>query len=109
MEAEYIAADLCCAQILWMKQTLRDFDLSFEHVPIKCDNTSAISISKNPVQHSRTKHIEIRHHFLIDHAQKGDITLEFVITKDQFADIFTKPLSEEQFVDIRRQLRLISL
>ena len=87
-----------------MKQTLSDFNLSFEHVPIKCDNTSAINISKNPVQHSRTKHIEIRHHFLRDHAQKGDITLEFVITKDQLADIFTKPLSEEQFIDIRRQL-----
>nr|CAN66523.1 hypothetical protein VITISV_014781 [Vitis vinifera] len=108
VEAEYIAAGLCCAQILWMKQTLNDFNLSFEHVPIKCDNTSAINISKNPVQHSRTKHIEIRHHFLRDHAQKGDITLEFVSTKDQPADIFTKPLSEEQFVDIRRQLGVIS-
>ena len=61
------------------------------------------------MQHCRTKHIEIRHHFLRDHAQKGDITLDFVSTKDQLADIFTKPLSEEQFVDIRRQLRVISL
>ena len=74
-----------------------------------CDNTSAINISKNLVQHSRTKHIEIRHHFLRDHAQKGDITLEFVNTKDHLADIFTKPLSGEQFVDIRRQLGVISL
>ena len=81
-EAEYIVVSLCCAQILWMKQTLSDFDLSFEHVPINCDNTSAINISKNPVQHSRTKHIEIRHHFLKNHAQKGDITLEFVSIKD---------------------------
>ena len=78
--------------------TLSDFDLSFEHVPIKCDNTHAISISKNLVQH-----------FLRDHAQKGDITLEFISIKDQLADIFTKPLSEEQFVDIRRQLGVISL
>ena len=109
VEAEYIAAGLCCAQILWMKQTVSDFNLSFEHVPIKCDNTSVISISKNPVQHSKTKHIEIRHHFLRDHAQKGDITLEFVSTKDQLVDIFTKPLSEEQFVNIRRQLGVISL
>ena len=108
-EAEYIAVSLCCAQILWMKQTLSDFNLSFEHVPIKCDNTSAIIISKNLVQHSRTKHIEIRHHFLRDHAKKDDITLEFVSTKDQFANIFMKPLSEEQFVDIRRQLGVISL
>ena len=77
-----------------MKQTHSDFNLIFEHVPIKCGDTSAISISKNPMQHSRTKHIEIRHHFLRDHAQKGDITLDFVSTKDQFVDIFTKPLSE---------------
>ena len=108
-KVEYIVVDLCCAQILWMKQTLSDFDLYFEHVPIKCDNTNVISISKDLVQHFRTKHIEIRHHFLRDHAQKGDITLEFVSTKDQHVDIFTKPLSEEQFVDIRRQLGLISL
>ena len=94
-EAEYIAVSLCCTQILWMKETLSDFDSSFEHIPIKCDNTSAINISKNLVQRSRTKHIEIRHHFHRDHAQNGDITLEFVSTKDQLADIFTKPLSEE--------------
>ena len=61
------------------------------------------------MQHSRTKHIEIRHHFLRDHAQNGDITLEFVSTKDQLADIFTKLLSEEQFVDNKRQLGVISL
>ena len=92
-----------------MKQTLSDLGLSFEHVSIKCDNISVIRISKNLMQHSRTKHIEIRHHFLRDHAQKGDITLEIVSTKDQLADIFTKPLSEKQFVEIRRQLGVISL
>ena len=61
------------------------------------------------MQHYRTKHIEIRHHFHRNHAQKGDITLEFVSTKDQLLDIFTKPLSEEQFINIRRQLGVISL
>ena len=69
--AKYIAAGLGCAQVLWMKQTLSDLGLTFSHIPIKLENISAISISKNPVQHSRTKHIEIRHHFLRDHAQKG--------------------------------------
>ena len=97
-EPKYIAADLCCAQIFWMKQTLSDFNLIFEHVPIKCDNISAINISKNPVQHSRTKHIEIRNHFLRDHAQKSDITLEFVSIKDQLANTFTKPLSESNLL-----------
>ena len=108
-EAECNAARLRCAQVLWMKQTLSDYGLTFSHVPIKCDNTSAISISKNPVQHSRTKHIKIRHHFLRDHAHKGDITIEFVQTEDQFADILTKPLNEEQFVNFRMQLGVINL
>nr|CAN74666.1 hypothetical protein VITISV_005684 [Vitis vinifera] len=90
-EAEYIEAGLCCAQILWMKQTLSGFNLIFEHVPIKCDNTSAINISKNLEQHSRTKHIEIRHHFLRDHAQKGDITLEFVSKKINLPKFLQNP------------------
>ena len=94
-EAEYIAVELRYAQVLWMKQTLIDFGLTFSHVPIKCDNISAISISKNPVQHFRTKHIKIRHHFLKDYAQKRDITLIFVRTEDQLADIFTQPLNED--------------
>ena len=55
--------------------------MSYEHVRIKCDNTSAINLSKNPILHSRVKHIDIRHHFLRDHMQKGDIMLEFVCTK----------------------------
>ena len=91
-EAEYIVVGLVCEQVLWMKQTLSDFGLTFSHVPIKCDNTSAISISKNPVQHSRTNRIEIRHHFLRGYAQKRDITLDFFRTEDQLDDIFKKPL-----------------
>ncbi|KAK9225892.1 hypothetical protein WN943_010937 [Citrus x changshan-huyou] len=94
-EAEYIAAGSCCAQALWMKQTLRDYGINLEQIPIKCDNTSAINLSKNTIQHSRTKHIEIRHHFLRDHIQKGDIALEFISTEKQLVDIFTKPLCEE--------------
>ena len=95
--------------VLWMKETLSDFGLKFSNVPIKCDNTSSIKISNNPVQHPSTKYIEIRYHFLRDHAQKGDIALDFVRTEDQLADIFTKPLNENQFVNIRRQLGVISL
>ena len=103
-EAEYIAAGSCCAQILWMKQQLSDFGLNLTKIPIKCDNTSAINLTKNPVLHSRTKHIEIRHHFLRDHVQKGDCVIEFVQTSDQLADIFTKPLPRDTFYKIRREL-----
>ena len=106
-EAEYISAASCCAQVLWMMQTLKDLGLCYDHVPILCDNTSAINLSKNPILHSRTKHIEIRHHFLRDHVQQGDITLEFISTNDQLADIFTKPLALERFSHLRRGLGII--
>jgi hypothetical protein len=86
-EAEYIAAGACCAQILYMKQTLLDYGVVLEKVPLLCDNESAVKIANNPVQHSRTKHIDIRHHFLRDHVAKGDIILEGVRTEDQLADI----------------------
>ncbi|KAF7151181.1 hypothetical protein RHSIM_Rhsim02G0176400 [Rhododendron simsii] len=103
-EAEYVAVGSCCAQVLWMKQQLEDFGLFFDHIPIKCDNTSAINLSKNPIQHSRTKHIDIRHHFIRDHVQRGDVVIDFVRTDNQLADIFTKPLSEDRFCSIRREL-----
>ncbi|KAL3010727.1 hypothetical protein AAZX31_07G159800 [Glycine max] len=104
VEAEYISAGSCCAQILWMKQQLSDYGIVLNHIPIKCDNTNAINISKNPVLHSRTKHIEISHHFIRDHVLKGDVVLEFVDTKNQLADIFTKALSKDTFYNIRREL-----
>ncbi|WP_284374477.1 Ty1/Copia family ribonuclease HI, partial [Algimonas porphyrae] len=84
-----------CTQILWMVQTLKDYDLEFSRVPIMCDNNSAIMISKNPVLHSRTKHIEIRHHFIRDHVEKGHVELIHIDIKNQIADIFTKPLSTQ--------------
>jgi hypothetical protein len=72
-EAEYVAAGACCAQLLWMKKTLNDFSCEFSKIPLLYDNESAIKLANNPMQHSRTKHIDIRHHFLRDHKAKGNI------------------------------------
>jgi len=91
-----------------MQQTLRDFDIHLSKSIIYCDNTSAINLYKNPVNHSRTKHIDIRHHFLRDNIEKGNICLEYVQTENQLANIFTKPLLESSFVTLRRELGLIS-
>ena len=90
-----------------MKQQLSDYGIVLDHIPIKCDNISAINISKYPVLHSRTKHIEIRHHFIKDHVLKGDVVLEFVDTKNQLADIFTKSPNKDSFDTIRRELGLL--
>ena len=85
-----------------MRQTLHDYGLSFSYTLIMCDNTSAINLSKNPLLHSRTKHIEIRHNFLRDYMQRGDISLDFICTEKQLADIFTKSLALERFAFLRR-------
>jgi hypothetical protein len=106
-EAEYIAVGACCAQILYMKQTLLDYGVVLEKVPLLCDNESAIKIANNPVQHSRTKHIDIRHHFLRDHVAKNDISLEGVRSENQLADIFTKPLDEATFCRLRSELNVL--
>jgi hypothetical protein len=93
-EAKYVAAASCCSQLLWISYTLRDFGEECTQIPLLCDSTSAISVAKNPVLHSRTKHIEVRYHFLRDNVEKGTIVLSHVPTQDRLADIFTKPLDQ---------------
>jgi len=80
-----------------MKYQVEDYGIRLQNIPIKCDNTSAIALTKVHVFHARTKHIEVKHHFIRDHVQKGDISLEFIDTNHQIADIFTKPLDKEKF------------
>ncbi|GKB48315.1 retrovirus-related pol polyprotein from transposon TNT 1-94 [Tanacetum coccineum] len=106
-EAEYVSAGKACQQALWMKQALIDYDIRLDDVPIMCDNKGAIDLSKNPVQHSRTKHIEIRHHFLRDNVQKGHISIEKVSSVDNIADILTKPLKHESFNYLRLGLGMM--
>ena len=84
-----------------------EFGLALDHIPIKYDNTSAINLSKNPIQYSRTKHINIRHHFLRDHMQKGDDVLKFINTINQLADIFTKSLYEKRMNFIKRKFGML--
>ncbi|KAK6160685.1 hypothetical protein DH2020_004066 [Rehmannia glutinosa] len=108
-EAEYIDAGSCCAQVLWMRQQLRHYEVEEKEIPIMCDNTSAIAITQNPVLHSRTKHIGVRYHFIRDPVEKKDITLEYISTDKQLADIFTKPLYESRFEELKHELGLIEL
>ncbi|GKC77545.1 hypothetical protein Tco_1128319 [Tanacetum coccineum] len=72
-EAVYVSLSACCAQVIWMRTQLTDYGFHFNKIPIYCDSTSAIAISCNPVQHSRTKHIAVRYHFIKEHVEKGTI------------------------------------
>ena len=92
-----------------MQQTLKDFGLNISKSPIYCDNTSAINLSKNPTHHARTKHIDIKHHFLRDNISKEIISLEFINTENQIADILTKPLNQSTFTKLRRELGICSI
>ncbi|KAI3676809.1 hypothetical protein L1987_86422 [Smallanthus sonchifolius] len=96
-EAEYIAASSCCAQVIWIQNQMLDYGMTFMQTPIHIDNMSAISITNNPVQHSKTKHIDIRYHFIRDQAEKKRIVLSKVHTNEQYADLFTKPFDEARF------------
>eukprot|EP00253_Pinus_taeda_P025209 PITA_25209 len=109
-EAEYVAAAYCYTQLLWMMQTLQDFQINCTPpIPILCDNTSAIIISKNPVMHSKTKHIPIKYHFLWEQVLEQKVKLEYVPSKEQVADIFTKPLPRETFEYLRHKLGVVDV
>ena len=86
-----------------MKSEIKDL------VVIYCDNTSAINISKNLMMHSKTKHIAIKYHFLRELVQEKEVRLEYVNTKEQIADIFTKPLPKDEFLYLRGKLGVIPL
>ncbi|GJT75858.1 retrovirus-related pol polyprotein from transposon TNT 1-94 [Tanacetum coccineum] len=95
-KAEYIALSGCCAQILWMRSQLTDYGFGFNKIPMYCDNKSVIALCCNNVQHSRSKHIDIRFHFIKEHVENGVIELYFVNTEYQLADIFTKALGRNR-------------
>ncbi|GKB71356.1 retrovirus-related pol polyprotein from transposon TNT 1-94 [Tanacetum coccineum] len=102
MEAEYIALSGCCAQILWMRSQTYRLSFGFNKIPMYCDNKNAIPYVQQ-CQHSRSKHIDIRFHFIKEHVENGVIKLYFVNTEYQLADIFTKALGREREV-LRRSL-----
>nr|GEU58284.1 retrovirus-related Pol polyprotein from transposon TNT 1-94 [Tanacetum cinerariifolium] len=103
-EAEYVSLSACCAQVLWMRTQLTDYGFHFDKIPMYCDSKAAIVISCNPVQHSRTKHIDVRYHFIKEKIENGIVKLFFVRTEYQLADLFTKALPEEMFKYLVRRL-----
>ncbi|GJR82595.1 copia protein [Tanacetum coccineum] len=109
IEAEYIVMSGCCAQILWMRSQLSDYGFAYNHIPLYCDNKSVIALCCNNVQHSRSKHIDIRHHFIKEQVEKGVLKLYSIRTRYQLADIFTKALPRERFEFILPRLGMKSM
>ncbi|CAA7024669.1 unnamed protein product [Microthlaspi erraticum] len=104
-EAEFVAAAYCACQCVWMRRILEEFGLEQSgSTTIMCDNSSAIKLSKNPVLHGRSKHIDVRFHFLRDLTKDGVVKLVHCGTNEQIADILTKPLKLEVFVRLREKL-----
>jgi len=103
-EAEYIAVGSSCSQLVWMKQMLKEYNVDQNVLTLYCDNLSTINISKNHIQHSRMKHIDTQHHFIIDLVEEKVVTLEHVDTEEQLTDIFTKALDAKQFEKLRGKL-----
>nr|GEY30466.1 hypothetical protein [Tanacetum cinerariifolium] len=97
VEAEYAALSASYAQVMWMRTQFQDYGFNYNKILLYCDSQSAIAISCNPVQHSRTKHIHTRYHFIKEQVENGIIELYFVRTEYQLADMLTKALSEDRF------------
>ncbi|GKC05554.1 hypothetical protein Tco_0997164 [Tanacetum coccineum] len=108
-KAEYIALSGCCAQILWMRSKLSDYGLGFNKIPLYYDNKSSIALCCNNVQHSRSKNIDIRYHFIKEQVENGVVELYFVRTEYQLADIFTKALGRERLDFLINKLGMKSM
>nr|GEZ59264.1 hypothetical protein [Tanacetum cinerariifolium] len=104
-QAEYVSLSVCCAQVLWMRTQLTDYGFHFDKIPMYCDSKATIAVSCNPVQHSRTKHIDVRYHFIKEKVEKGIVELFFVETEYQLVDLFTKALLEER--GLQGQVRVV--
>jgi hypothetical protein len=108
-EAEYKAVANATAEIIWVQSLLQELGLSQPQPPILwCDNIGATYLSANPVFHARMKHIEVDYHFVRERVSQKQLQIKFISSKDQLADIFTKPLPLPQFEACRRNLTLLS-
>ncbi|GJV19248.1 hypothetical protein Tco_1368268 [Tanacetum coccineum] len=109
IEAKYISLSGCYAQILWMRSQLIDYGLAFNKIPLYYDNKSAIALCCNNLQHSRSKHIDVRYHFIEEQVENGVVELYIIKMEYQLAEIFTKALLREHFEFLINRLEMQSM
>ena len=110
VEAEYVAACSASYEEIWLRKLLSDiFDLQLDATCIHCDNQSCVKLSENPVFHDRSKHIEIKYHYIRDMVQRGAMKLLYVATEEQIADVLTKPLARLKFEYFRERLGVLQI
>ena len=105
-EAEYIALTHGTKEAIWLRQMLKELDISCNSIPISVDNQSAIKLANNSEFHKRSKHIDVRFHFVRDVISRKEIEISYVQSKHQLAEIFTKPLAKHQFCFLREKLNI---
>ena len=104
-EEEYVATTINCTNIVWLKHLLKGMKEEItKPVILYCDNTSAINIFKNLVMHAKTKHIAIKYHYVRELVEDKEVKMEYIHTKEQIADIFTKPLPKDAYEYLRGKL-----
>jgi hypothetical protein len=109
-EAEFVAATACTCQAIWLRKILEELhSKQVGAITIFCDNNSAIKLSKNPVLHGRSKHIDVKYYFLRDLSNDGVIDLKYCKSEEQLADMFTKPLRFFPFQNLRRLMGVCTL
>ena len=106
-EAEYVSAASVCKDFIWIKRLLTKLSVTFEGKTLYIDNTSAIELLKNPVFHQRSKHIDVKYHFVRDLVTNKEISIKYIVSDQQAADILTKPLSKVKFNELREKLGLV--
>lgn len=109
-EAEYMAASHCTREAIWLRKLMADVGVvQAEATKILCDNQGCIALAKNPTHHSRTKHIDVQHHFIREKLESGEICLEYCPTEDMVADVLTKALAREQHHMLTTSMGLVSI
>ena len=103
-EAEYQAAAGCAREALWIKKVLPELGYTVGEVCIGCDNTACLALLEDPLETQKSKHIDIVHHFVRERVQRKELKFEYVASNENVADVFTKPLSKEQFLKLKEGL-----